>query len=217
MRGKKPAAKRKRDRSKLRRRLPPEVLKGVALELFGEIRRALSAYGVSSAEQRQLFGEARRMRPVKGMSWALLEQFRRLGDLLSAWLEELPYVDARGKPKVLAIDGPGATFASLAMRYLPDKPLREVIALACRSANVGELPGDRIALYGDTMVNFSKTPEFALAQTVLHIKHVIDTCLHNVKRAPEDSALPRLERLVSDGMSEKDFAEIPTLDQPTDS
>jgi hypothetical protein len=84
----------------------------------------------------------------------------------------------------------------LAREFLPDVPLPDVVDLACRFANAGTLPGARIALYGDTMVNFSKSPESALAQTISHIRKLVGTCLHNVQTAQDEMATGRLERIV---------------------
>ena len=80
--------------------------------------------------------------PISNMAWRV-----RAGDFI---LMNAPNVPTK------KIEGNGATFESLAKRFLPGVPLADVVALACRTANVGTLPGGRIALYGDTMVNLSK-------------------------------------------------------------
>src|SRR5450631_743235 len=128
------------------------ALKALTLELFGVIRAALKQYGISAREQKKVFAQSQRKSDIKQVSVELLGQIRPLSDLLTTWFEDLPYVDAVGVPRVLKIKGRGATFESLAKRFLPEVPIAEVVALACRSANVGTLPGGRIALYGDAMV-----------------------------------------------------------------
>jgi hypothetical protein len=181
------------------------ALEPLALELFGVVRAALAKYGLSPSDQKRLFALTHRSSTVKRVSGPVLHQFRGLGDLISTWLEEMPYVDEAGKPKVLSIQGRGATFESLARQFLPQKPLADVVALACGNANVGTLPGGRIALYGDTMVDVSKNREVAMAQTILHIKQIFETCLHNVQTARDDAALGRLERIVNHVISAEDF------------
>jgi hypothetical protein len=116
----------------------------------------------------------------------------------------MPYVDDAGKPKVLDIQGRGATFESLARQFLPQKPLAEVVALACGNADVGTLPGGRIALFGDTMVNVAKNREVAMAQTILHIRQIFDTCLHNVQSARSGAVSHMLERIVEHALSAED-------------
>jgi hypothetical protein len=126
----------------------------------------------------------------------------------------MPYVDAAGKPKVLDIQGRGATFESLARQFLPQKPLADVVELACGNASVGTLPGGRIALFGDTMVDVSKNREVALAQTILHIRQIFETCLHNVQTARDDVALGRLERIVDHVISAEDFEKFQKAIRP---
>ena len=191
-----------------RRELPPVPagqLESLALELYGVVRQALESYGLSPHGQRKLFDRSQHLSEVSPTSALHLNQIRPLGDLMTTWLEEASYIDEAGKPKVLQISGRGATFQSLAKRFLPKQPLAEVVALATRCANVGTLPGGKIALYGDTMVNLARTSESVLAQTVLHIKQVVDTCLHNVKSSDDDSAMGRTERIVSQVISAEDF------------
>ena len=83
--------------------------------------------------------------------------------MLTTWLEELPYIDEHGRPRVLLIRGRGAPFESLASRFMPEKSLAEVIDLACRTASVGTFSEGRICVHGDPMVDLAKSPEAALA------------------------------------------------------
>ncbi len=211
------AAKRakKVSRKTTRARVPvAKALELLALELYGVVRAALAKYGLSAREQRGLFDRAQRIVNVEEASASHLNEIRPLGDLMTTWLEELPYVDAAGKPKVLLIEGRGATFESLAKKFLPAKPLKEVVALACRMANVGTLPGGRIALYGDTMVSLVKNRESALAQTVLHIRQIMDTCFHNVQRAEEVTTPGRTERIVTHVISAAEFERFQRVIRP---
>ena len=177
----------------------------LALELYGVIRAALKTYGLSPTEQKKLFGQSQRRSDIRHASVELLDQIRPLGDLLSSWFEDVPYVDSVGAPRVLKIEGDGATFESLARRFLPGIALPEVVALACRTANVGTLPGGRIALYGDTMVNLSKNIDGVLAQNILHVRQIFDTCLYNAHRDPDDDKPGRLERIVTHVLSTMEF------------
>jgi hypothetical protein len=177
----------------------------LALELYGVIIAALEKYGMTRGEQKRLFGIAQRRSTTQQSSVELLGRIRPLGDLLTSWSEEAPYVDATGVPRVLKVQGPGATFESLAKRFLPGTPLSEVVTLACRTANVGTLSGGEIALYGDTMVNLSKNPDGVLAQNILHIRQIVDTCLYNAHRDADDDKPGRLERIVTQEVSRIEF------------
>jgi uncharacterized protein DUF6502 len=181
------------------------ALKALTLELYGVIRAALKRYGLSPKEQTKLFGQSQRRSDIKQVSGELLGQIRPLSDLLTSWYEDVPYVDSVGAPRVLKIEGRGATFASLARRFLPGVPLADVVALACRSANVGTLAGGRIALYGDAMVNLSKNRDGVLAQNIMHVKQIFDTCLYNAHRDPDDDKPGRQERIVTHLLSAMEF------------
>ena len=89
-----------------------------------------------------------------------------------------------------------------------------MIALACRTASVGMLSGGRIAFYGDILVNFSRSPEIVLAQTIRHIKQLVDTCLYNAHK-PEGAAVRgRIERMVSGVINAKDFKNFDRVIRP---
>jgi hypothetical protein len=181
------------------------ALEALVLELYGIIRTGLKTYGVSPKDQKKLFAQSQRRSDIRHASVEFLGQIRPLGDLLTSWFEDVPYVDSVGAPRVLKIEGQGATFESLAKRFLPGVPLADVVALACRTANVGTLPGGRIALYGDTMVNLSKNLDGVLAQNILHVRQIFDTCLYNAHRDPDDDKPGRLERIVTHVLSTMEF------------
>lgn len=184
----------------------------MVLEVFGALGVALEQYGLGRARQRTLFEKSQTSKVVKPASALHLNQIRPLGDLLTAWLEEMPYLSENGTPKVLPIKGRGATFETLAKRYLPNRPLAEVVELAARFANVGTLPGGRIALYGDTVVNLARTPLSVLAQMILHVKQIVDTCLYNAE-LPEGQ-LGRTERIVNHVIRADQFPKVAQVMRP---
>jgi hypothetical protein len=177
----------------------------LVLELHGIIGAALKQYGLSAKEQKNLFAQSQRRSRTKLTSSALLEQIRRLSDLLTTWFEEPPYVDSVGAPRVLKIAGERATFESLARRFLPGVSTADVVALACRTANVGTLPGGRIALYGDAFVKFPRNRDGVLAQSIMHVRQIFDTCLYNAQRDPDDDRPGRQERIVTHLLSTTEF------------
>ena len=177
----------------------------LALELYGVIGAALKQYGLTPREQRKLLVQSQRRSNRKQTSAALLEQIRRLSDLLTTWFEEPPYVDSAGAPRVLKIAGERATFEGLARRFLPGVPTADVVALACRTANVGTLPDGRIALYGDAFVKFPRNRDGVLAQSIMHVRQIFDTCLYNAQRDTDDDKPGRQERIVTHLLSTMEF------------
>jgi hypothetical protein len=181
------------------------LLEPMGLELFGVLRRGLTQYGISPGTQEQLFAQSQRNAPIVRSSTRLLAQFRGLADLIATWHGEVPWLDAGGNPKVLKIHGRGVTFEKLGRQFLPGTPLAEVVEFACRTANVGTLPGNRIALYGDIMVNMSRNPEAVLAQTIAHLTQIFGTGIYNVARPDIANTRGRLERIVTLKLAPKDF------------
>jgi hypothetical protein len=180
----------------------------LGLELHGIIRGALTHYGFSPTEQEGVFARSQRGPRTKPASAELLEQIRRLSDLLTTWFEEAPYVDSVGNPRVLKIAGGQASFETLAQRFMPGVPIDEVIALACRTANVGTLPEGRIALYGDAFVKFPRNRDGVLAQSIMHVRQIFDTCLYNAQRDPDDDKPGRQERIVTHQLSAVEFSKF---------
>ena len=181
-------------------------LEALVIEIYTVLCRGLTLYGISIRRQRVLFKKARvGTREVTAISAQLLDQFRSVSELLTVWLQELPYVDATGRPKVLPIRGRGATFESLARQFLPERSIDEVVELACQAGSAGKVSGGRIAVYGTPMINIAENPEAMLAQAICHITNIIQTLEFNGKRGRKDRSLGRFERLVNAKLSPKQY------------
>ena len=77
------------------------------MELYGVIRAgAQEVWALTEASNESSSGNRSEGRGIKPASVTLLEQIRPLGELLTSWFEEVPYVDAAGEPRVLKIEGP---------------------------------------------------------------------------------------------------------------
>lgn len=215
MRGKKAAAKKKPGRGRPKRAVTAaeSELEQLASEIYSIVRNSLEQYGLSPQKQRRSFNRLARASPTLRMSARVLAQYKGLGDLVEEWHSEIPYLDASGHPRILEITGQGSTFETLARKHLPQMPLDKVVALACHSTGIRALPGGRIASHGDTMVNFSHTRLCALAETVLHIRQIFETCLYNSSKA-RATAPGRLERVVHGVIDARDFDRFQTMIRP---
>src|SRR5208282_2941833 len=205
--------RRKRRKSAGARHSSEADLEELALEIYGIVGKSLQQFGLSPQKQRRLFDLLARSTPIQRMSGRVLAQYKGLADLVAEWHSEIPYLDATGRPRVLEIIGQGSTFETLAQKHLPQMPLEKVVALACHSTDIRAVPGGRIASHGDTMVNFSHTKICALAQTVLHIRQIFETCLYNSSKA-RGTAPGRLERVVHGVIDARDFDRFQTMIRP---
>jgi hypothetical protein len=176
--------------------LPETVREDLAVELYALIRLALNRFGLSASRQRRAMERSWRLRAAPRTSGPLLRDARSLSALLLKWSRSPQYVDAKGNPRVLLINGPGDSFEKLAREFLPKMPLADVIDMACATTEVSKRPGGKIALIGDIMVNLAKSDVRPYAHAVRQIDHLLETSLHNAKLMPRQRAQGRMQRLV---------------------
>jgi hypothetical protein len=153
----------------------------LAAELYAIIRLALKEFGLTSAQQNRAIARAKLVKASPRVSGPMLRDAGCLGALLNEWSSAEPYVDTHGRPRVLAIDGPGATFETLARRFLPGKPVNEVTKMACAFAEVVTRPGNTIALLGNVLVNVGAQQEGFLAHAIRQVDRLLQTILHNAQ------------------------------------
>jgi hypothetical protein len=173
-----------------------QTTEDLAVELYSLVRLALGDLGVTGAQQQRALERSRRLRTPPSVSGRILRVGRGVGAILREWSRKAQYLDSDGKPRVLAIAGPGATFESLAQRFLPDVPLEEVVALACENSEVVTRPGDKIALLGSILVKFGESRDKYLAHAIRQIDQLLQTLLHNRRVRLKGAGNGRMERLV---------------------
>ena len=181
------------------------IREDLAVELYSLVRLALAQFGVTIAQQERAIARSRHRSSAPKVSGPLLKDMRGLGAILLEWSREAPYLDCEGKPRVLAIAGPGATFEGLARRFLPDMPLTQVVAMACETAEVATRPGAKIALLGSILVKLVKSKEKYLAHAVRQTDQLLQTILHNRGIEQKHFTNGRMERMVSGVISRAQF------------
>ncbi len=183
---------------KVHRRPPPvpQMSEELAVELYAILAAALTRLGMSPADQDRAISRARELDAPPRVSGPMLRDLRGLSEMLCAWSEEPDYLDPAGRPRVLAISGPGATLERLAKRFLPGVALADVLAMLDVHTEVALRPGNRIALLGGVLVNFARSPDLVLAQGVRQIDQLLGTLLHNVATAKDGAGEGRIERML---------------------
>lgn len=177
----------------------------LALELYTLVRLALGEFGVTRGELRQALERSGRLKTPPNVSGRILRAQLGVGEILLEWSRKAPYLDTEGKPRVLSVAGPGATFESLARKYLPHMPLVEVVALACENSEVLTRPGNRIALVGSISVKPGDTREKYLAHAIRQIDQLLQTLLHNWRVKLNSTEKGRMERVVIGVISRANF------------
>jgi hypothetical protein len=187
---------------------PAEIRENLGVELFSLVRLALTQFGVAPAQQERAIERSRHLKSAPYVSGPLLRDTRGLCALLLEWSRDAEYVDSGGKPRVLDIKGSGATFERLARRFLPKKPLTEVVAMVCATAEVTTRPGGKIALLGGILVSVAKSRENLLAHAVRQIDQLLETILHNSVVHTKGNGNGRLERMVLGVISRSTFNDL---------
>jgi hypothetical protein len=190
------------------RRPAAEVRENLGVELFSLVRLALTQLGVAPAQQERAIERSRHLKSAPYVSGPLLRDTRGLCALLLEWSRDAEYVDSGGKPRVLDIKGSGATFERVARRFLPKKPLTEVVAMACATAEVTTRPGGKIALLGGILVSVAKSRENLLAHAIRQIDQLLETILHNSVVHTKGNGNGRLERMVLGVISRSTFNDL---------
>jgi len=184
------------------------VREDLAVEFYSRVRLALTEFGVTPKEQERAIARARPLKTPPRVSGPLLRDARGLCALLLEWSREAKFLDPDGKPRILDIEGPGATFESLARRFLPAMPVKKVVAMACATAEVATRPGRKIALLGSILVILSKSTENLLAHGIRQIDQLLSAILHNAVVHRKGVGAKRLERMVLGVISRSQFNDL---------
>jgi hypothetical protein len=122
--------------------------------------------------------------PIKGYQ-------TKASQILSAWHHDPDFLDADGKPVVLAVDGQGATFTELMRRYAPALPAVAMIKELKSANSIEELGDRRLRALTKTYVPRGVSVErLRLWSSVL--SDVANTIEHNFSR--DEATPPRFER-----------------------
>jgi hypothetical protein len=161
--------------------------------------------GISRKDQQTAFRLAItgsvRGRPSK----VLMDRAEALADLLSNWRRDKRYTDPNGIPRVLPISGKGATLASLAVKFVPLMPLKEVVAAITRHGEATVLKDNKVALVGGAAIVSPKSPEMALASLTRGFRRLAGTILWNVSLPEGKKGQGRLERQLVGRLSDRSF------------
>jgi len=175
------------------------------VELYTLVRLALGELGVTRAQQRRALERSGHLRSAPKVSGRIVSTRLGVGAILLEWSRKAPYLDSEGRPRVLTLKGPGATFESLARRFFPKISLEEVVALVCENSEVVTRPGNRIALLGSILAKLGDTREMYLAHAIRQIDRLLQTLLHNWHARHKSTDSGCMERVVSGAISRANF------------
>jgi len=178
--GKRPSSQR---RARSPRACNARVREGLLIEALTSLRLAFAEFGTTPAEFERAWRRSRREKRVPAVSGPLLSDIRGIGDIIEQWSRSPAYTESDGKPRVLSVEGPGATFETLARRALPKMALARVVELAQEVGEVGLQPGGKIALFGSIFIGLKSSEERHLRHLVRQLVGLAANSVHNRRNA----------------------------------
>ena len=195
-----------------RRAGEPSVEELLAQELLSVCLAALNSYGVDAAKVLESQRSVRSLSTQAPTARKIFHDMHRLGELTTEWTENPHYVDHSGRPKVLPIDGKGASFATLVRKYFGVRRLPEILALAYRTRVLEQVGPDRVAQLNATVMS-TGNPVPLLARTVLSVRWLLNVAERNGLRSSDKAQLVP-ERMACSVVAKEHFAEFSDLMRP---
>jgi hypothetical protein len=186
------------------RRLIVDLLK----EMHHIVLDTAAELGVSATDRRRALASAGRDKKRPRLSVSTLQPTYGLAGILARWRFDKRYLRPDGSPRVLAIRGKGATFETLAQRFVPILPIEEAVRMICENAEVTRLKGDKIALIGSPVMISPKTPEIIVASLILRFRRLAETTVYNAAIPANVKGTGRFERVVTGVLTDKEYREF---------
>jgi len=158
----------------------------LAKELVEVSRAAARAYGLLPSRR----GSSRISSSASRAPLArkIFQDAHRLGDLAAEWAENGHFLERSGRPKVLPIEGAGASFRTLARKHFGRRRLSEVLDLAARRGVIEQIGPHEVAqrtawvmLTGDSVL--------LLARAVLCVHWILKAARRNGRKSANSAAL----------------------------
>lgn len=124
---------------------------------------------------------------------ASTEQHNRAARVIAAWRREKDFLDAKGRPALLAVEGAGATFSELVKRYSGNVPTRAVLDELIHVGAVERRADGKIRLLTRAYIP-REVAAHKLNILGMDVHHLISTIDHNLD---PDTAEPIFQRKVS--------------------
>jgi hypothetical protein len=114
---------------------------------------------------------------------ASTEKYNRAARVIAAWRRDKTFLDEKGKPALLPIAGPGATFGELVKRFSGDVPVRATLDELIRVGAVERLKDGRIRLLVQSYIP-ERSDDEKIHILGTDVSHLIATIDHNLQNHP---------------------------------
>ena len=121
---------------------------------------------------------------------APVERYNRAARVISAWVREKEFHDRSGRPASLPIEGEGASFANLVLRYAGDVPVRAVLDELLRVEAVERTRNGKLRLLQRAYIPQTGEEE-KLAILGSDVADLVEAIDHNLTHPPEQAFFQR--------------------------
>jgi len=171
-------AARPRRQSVAARRSPLSAQERLVLEMVGVCLAAARAFGVDVSKVMTALHSVRSAHGRVVLARKLFRDVELLSRLAQDWMEQGPYLDPSGRPKLLPVTGEGASFATLARKHFRGRKLNEVLEIAVRLRMLERVGENQVAQVSP-IVMMTGDPVLMLARAVLSVRWLLGVAERN--------------------------------------
>ena len=181
--------------------------------MYELIVNAMTKFDASAESQLSAMRRALQMSKRKNSGAAaraselVLRRYSIVGKMLSVWCRDKQYIDARGMPIALAINGDGPTVERLKAEVGGHESVDEYVRELCHSGQAVKGKDGKLLYVGKPVVIYPHNAETALAATIAYTRHFLSTALNNSKPSAVGER-GRLTRIVYEDLSEREFTQF---------
>lgn len=119
----------------------------------------------------------------------------RAARVIGGWIQDGHFLDSKGTPKVLPVDGPGATFSELVKKFSGNIPVRAILDELLRIGAVEQLADNRLRLRVRAYLPW-KDQAGMLKIMGTDVKDLIRTIDHNLRASTSKDKVRYFQRKV---------------------
>lgn len=165
-----------------------DILKHVYVDVAGEEfdipgrKQTISRISVITGLSRREVGRVKSLEPVQDTE--ATKRYNRAARVIGGWIREERFLDSEGQPKVLPMDGDGATFTDLVRQFSGNVPARAILDELLRVGAVERLDESKVRLLVHAYL--PKTDEAGMLNILgTDVRDLIRTIDHNIRASSQ--------------------------------
>ena len=157
-------------------------------------KQTVSRLSVITGLSRKEIGRIKKLPPVRETGET--ERYNRAARVIGGWIQDKRFLDSKGNPNVLPLDGPRTSFADLVKQYSGDVPARAILDELLRTGTVERTAAHYVRLL--THAYIPRTDEAGMLSILgTDVKDLIATIDHNLRASKTEDPKRFFQRKVS--------------------